>query len=139
MTIGDTIRDIIADKSDYFAKFIKFGIVGFSGVAVDFSITYLLKEKANCQKYLANTVGFVVAASYNYLLNRIWTFNSHNQYVLTEYMSFMVVSMVGLSINTVTLWLLVRKDKNFYLAKLFAIAVTMAWNFTANLLFTFRG
>jgi len=138
VTIADIFASVVVDNSAHLLKFLKFGVVGLSGVAVDFAVTYILKEKANCQKYLANAAGFFVAASSNYLLNRIWTFNSHNQYVFKEYMLFMVVSIIGLAINTVTLWFLVNRNKNFYLAKLFAIGVTMVWNFTANLLFTFR-
>jgi putative flippase GtrA len=59
------------------AKFIKFCIVGFSGVFVDFGITWLAKERLRANKYLANSIGFICAASSNYLLNRNWTFKSH--------------------------------------------------------------
>ena len=54
------------------AEFIKFCVVGGSGVGVDFGITYLLKEKARINKYIANSAGFVCAATTNYILNRIW-------------------------------------------------------------------
>ena len=39
------------------AEFIKFCVVGGSGVGVDFGITYLLKEKARINKYIANSAG----------------------------------------------------------------------------------
>ena len=48
-------------------KFFKFVIVGFSGLIVDFSITFLLKEKLKIHRYLSNSAGFTVAASTNYL------------------------------------------------------------------------
>lgn len=59
-------------------KFIKFGVVGFSGVAIDFGFTYLFKEKLKVQKFAANALGFMIAASSNYFFNRIWTFKSDN-------------------------------------------------------------
>ena len=59
-------------------KFLKFGIVGLSGLIVDFSITILLKEKLKIHRYISNSAGFTIAASSNYLLNRIWTFESNN-------------------------------------------------------------
>lgn len=119
-------------------KFLKFGIVGFSGVVVDFSVTWLCKEKARLNKFLANSLGFATAASTNYLLNRLWTFQSHNQQVLGEYIGFIMVSVVGLAINNTFLWYLHEKRcLNFYLAKLFAIGITTVWNFLVNYFFVF--
>lgn len=119
-------------------KFIKFGIVGFSGVLVDFGFTYISKEWFKIQKYLANAIGFTLAASSNYFLNRWWTFHSQNPAIATEYSRFLFVSLIGLGINTLVLWLLVSRGKyNFYLAKLFAIAVVTIWNFIVNLNYTF--
>lgn len=121
------------------AKFVKFGIVGFSGLFVDFGMTYLFKEKLGVQKYLSNAIGLLTAASSNYVLNRVWTFESNNPNVALEYTEFVLISLVGLAINTLILWFLVTKFRmNFYLGKAIAIVVVMIWNFVANLLFTFR-
>lgn len=123
---------------DFLVKFIRFGTVGLTGVGVDFGVTWLLKEKARFNKYLANACGFLVAASSNYYLNRIWTFHSNNPDIATEYSSFLFVSLIGLLINSAVLWFLVSKLKwKFYFSKLFAIGVATLWNFFANLLFTF--
>jgi len=119
-------------------KFIKFGVVGFSGLLIDFGITYLLKEVFKIQKFLANAIGFLTAASSNYVLNRIWTFQSTNPDVAVEFGKFFFVSVVGLGINSLVLWVLNAKFKlNFYFAKLLAIIVTTFWNFIANYLYTF--
>ena len=119
-------------------KFIKFCTVGRSGVIVDFSLTYLCKEKFRLNKYLSNSIGFMIAASSNYILNRIWTFDSINQDIKTEYLSFIFVSTVGLLINNLTLWVVHKKMKiNFYLSKIGAIGVVTIWNFLANYSFTF--
>jgi len=123
----------------FFLKLIKFGVVGFSGVVVDFSITYLLKEKLKVQKYVSNACGFIIAASSNYILNRIWTFHSNNPAVLMEFSKFMLISILGLGINSLILWVLVSRFKmNFYVSKLFAIGVVTLWNFIANVIFTFH-
>lgn len=125
------------DKA-FFIKFLKFGIVGGSGVIVDFFFTWLAKEKFKVQKYLANAIGFTIAATTNWFLNRIWTFNSHNPEILIEYSQFILVSLIGLAINSAVLWFLTDKMKiNFYISKLGAIAVTTVWNFFANYLYTF--
>jgi len=121
------------------SKFIKFGVVGFSGLFIDFGITYVSKEKLRVTKYLANAIGFISAATSNYFLNRVWTFESHNPEMMMEYSQFILISLIGLGINTMILWLLVSRFKmNFYLAKVFAIAVVTVWNFFANLFITFN-
>ncbi len=123
----------------FILKFLKFGAVGFSGVFVDFGVTYLFKEIIKINKYVSNAIGFICAATSNYILNRIWTFQSDNANVATEYGKFMLVSAIGLGINSLTLYLLTDKLKwNFYLSKIFAIGMATLWNFFANLLFTFR-
>lgn len=120
-------------------KLLKFCVVGFSGMCLDFGITWLLKEKAKVNKYLANSTGFILAATSNYFFNRIWTFHSHNQQVITEYFSFITISLLGLGLSNLIIYLLTEKLKlNFYLSKLFAIAVVTIWNFVMNYLVTFK-
>lgn len=119
-------------------KFLKFGVVGASGVVVDFGFTYLFKEIIRIQKYVANAIGFTIAASTNYFLNRWWTFHSNNPDIGIEYSRFLFISILGLGINTLVIWLLVsRYNRNFYVSKLIAIGVVTVWNFFLNLMFTF--
>lgn len=126
-------------SAEFFIKFIKFGVVGASGLIVDFGFTALFKEILKVQKYVANAIGFTLAATSNYFLNRIWTFESKNPQIVLEYSEFLVISIIGLGINTFILYMLVKKGKmNFYVAKIFAIAVVTIWNFFANALFTFK-
>ncbi len=123
----------------FLLKFLKFGVVGFSGVFVDFGITYLCKEKLRIPKYVANAIGFTTAATSNYYLNRIWTFNSTNPEVVVEFTEFFLISLIGLVLNTFILWLLVSRFKlNFYFAKIFAIGAVTIWNFLANAMITFN-
>ncbi len=119
-------------------RFLKFGIVGLSGLVIDFSITILLKEKLKIHRYIASSTGFIIAASTNYFLNRIWTFESSDPRILMQYGSFVIISVIGLGINNLFLYLF-EKKLPFYVAKLFAIGVTMIWNFLANNYITFNG
>ena len=122
----------------FLVKFFKFGIVGFSGVFIDFGTTYICKEWLKIQKYVANSIGFTVAATSNYILNRTWTFKSQDPDIATEYTEFLVISLVGLGIANLIVWLVHSRFKqNFYLSKLFAIGVVTVWNFFANYYITF--
>ncbi|MGQ1784967.1 MULTISPECIES: GtrA family protein [unclassified Saccharicrinis] len=111
--------------------------MGFSGLLVDFGLTFFIKEKLKVHRYIANSVGFIAAASSNYYLNRWYTFQSKNEEILTEYSSFFIISLIGLAINNLILSLL-EKKMNFYAAKIGAIVLTTCWNFLANYYITFQ-
>lgn len=100
-------------------------------MVVDFSITILLKEKLKVHRYISSSAGFTLAASSNYLFNRLWTFESNNPKVLIEYGTFILISLIGLIINNLFLYLFEKKLR-FYFAKFLAIMVTSLWNFIAN-------
>ncbi len=127
-------------NNDLFWKFLKFGVVGFSGVFVDFGVTWLCKEKLRLNQYVANSIGFLCAVVSNYILNRIWTFQSQDPAVATQFSKFLLASLIGLALNNGIIYLLNERLRlNFYVAKLIATAVVTIWNFWANYTFTFTG
>ena len=119
-------------------KFIKFCVIGFTGMIIDFGTTWILKEVKRVNKYFANSGGFILAATSNYIWNRIWTFQSVSPKIAAEYFSFLLISAAGLAINNFVIFILNDKLRlNFYLSKLFAIGITTIWNFVMNYLITF--
>jgi putative flippase GtrA len=120
-------------------RLLKFGVVGLSGMAIDFSITWLCKEKFRLNRYLSNSLGFCCAVTTNFLLNRYWTFESNTQPFNGQFARFLLVSLTGLLINNLLLYLLVKQIKiNFYFLKLIVIGLVFFWNYFANFLFTFN-
>lgn len=132
------------DLKPLIVKFLKFGIVGASGMVVHFAVLYFFRETVGLNDFVANTLGFVTAATTNYILNRIWTFRSHEKQVTVEYLKFILVSVIGLGINNGTLWLGGKLlpdwnlDWRFYILWVIAVGVTTLWNFFGNMLFTFK-
>lgn len=126
------------ELTDLALKFIRFCVVGLTGMAIDYGITYLGKEKLKANKYLANGFGFLLAATCNFFLNKIWTFHDSNPEELVQYSKYLGFAVVGLGINTLIIYLLINKrNMNFYWAKLIAIGVVVLWNFITNYNFTF--
>lgn len=120
-------------------RLIKFCVVGCSGMIVDFFFTWLCKEKFKWNKYISNSIGFILAATNNYVWNRIWTFQSQNLEVAREYISFIVISLIGLGLNNLIIYLVHEKlHFNFYLSKIIAIGCVTLWNFSLNYVFTFH-
>lgn len=120
-------------------RFLKFGLVGLSGMAIDFSVTWVCKEKFKLNKYASNSLGFCCAVINNFFLNRYWTFNNNDQPFAAQFARFMLVSISGLLINNLLLYLLLKYSKNnFYFLKLVVIGLVFFWNYFANFLFTFN-
>jgi putative flippase GtrA len=120
-------------------QFIKFGMVGLSGMVVDFGSTWLLKEKAKVHPYLANSLGFCLAVINNFTWNKYWTFQDHSTAITEQFTWFAGISLVGLILNNLVIYLMTNwKHWNFYMAKIIATAVVMSWNFLANYQFTFQ-
>lgn len=129
------------------SQFIKFAFVGATGTVVDFGSTWVVKEKMHQNKYLANSAGFLIAATTNFILNRLWTFHSTNPDVAGEYFQFMIIALVGLSINNGVIYFFSQKwaDRlfrcvsayRFYVSKLIATGIVVLWNFFMNYFFTF--
>lgn len=131
---------MIQDKlhPDFFEKFLKFGVVGFSGIFVDFGVTYVLKEKLRIHKYVANSLGFIVATISNYLLNRYWTFNTGQSAQFLQFGKFLGIAIIGLVFNNLIIYIFNDRLKiNFYVSKVFAIGIVSIWNFFGNYLYTF--
>jgi putative flippase GtrA len=121
-----------------FFKFLKFGAVGFSGLLLDFGATYLAKDVLKWNKYIANSLGFILASISNYYLNRIWTFHSADPEIGWQFSKFLVVALVGLLINNGIVYLLTERFRiNFYIAKFGAIVIVFFWNFFVNYIYTF--
>tara|TARA_X000000368_G_scaffold293243_1_gene233190 strand:+ start:320 stop:694 length:375 start_codon:yes stop_codon:yes gene_type:complete len=120
-------------------KFLKFLLVGFSGMILDFSMTYFIKERLLLNKYFANSMGFSIAAISNFMLNKYYTFNSTNPEFLQEFYWFIAISIISLFIYNGVLWFGINKlNMKFYFSKMLGIFFITFWNFFAHLLITFQ-
>jgi putative flippase GtrA len=120
-------------------RLLRFGVVGCSGIIIDFFITWLLKEKIKLNRFIASAAGFVVTVFSNYIFNRFWTFNSTQPNIGTQFVLFLLISLIGLLLNPgIVYWLHKKNHWHFYLSKLTAIALLFCWNFAVNSLITFH-
>jgi len=60
-------------------RFLKFVVVGATGVAVNFGILYLLTDKIHFWYLASATLAVLIAASTNYLQNHYWTFKEKRE------------------------------------------------------------
>jgi dolichol-phosphate mannosyltransferase len=128
-------------------RFLRFGLVGLSGVFVDMTIFYLLGDKTTLHWDLS--LSKVIAAEFaifnNFLWNDIWTFRDISTHQIgwsrriKRFVKFNLVCLLGVAMNVGILNILVTFLKvNPYLANLIAIALVTIWNFWINLKLSWR-
>jgi dolichol-phosphate mannosyltransferase len=126
-------------------KFLRFGIVGFSGVFVDMGVFYLLRTVLGLGLTRSNIISGEVAILSNFLWNDLWTFGNiskhqpGNRQRLKRLLKFNTICLMGLILNALLVSLLFDVFKmNEYLAKLIAIAAVTLWNFWINMKLSWR-
>ncbi len=81
-----------------FLQFLRFGVVGASGIFVDAGMVYGLRGLVGL--YWAGALAYPVAASSNWGLNRLWTFKGPSQHAAhVQWLRFLAVSLVGFALN----------------------------------------
>jgi dolichol-phosphate mannosyltransferase len=128
-------------------RFIRFSLVGFSGVFVDMAIFYLLSDPSTLAWGLTRSkiIAAEVAIINNFLWNDRWTFGDiaigQNQWQqrLKRFLKFNLICLAGLILNVLLLnffFNILNIDR--YLANLIAIAIVTVWNFWMNFKLSWR-
>lgn len=119
-------------------QFVKFCLVGGSGVLVNTALLYFLHEWLNIRLLFASPIAVEAAVINNFFWNSQWTFRSASA-DLRRLAKFNLVSLGGLAITTGGLYYLTEAHKLHYLiANLIAIGVATIWNFGINFVWTWR-
>ena len=126
-------------------RFIRFGVVGFSGVFVDLGIFYVLRTLLGLGLTRSAILSSEVAIINNFLWNDLWTFGDISSRQrgwrkrIKRLLKFNIVCLSGLILNVLLVNLLFNVlGMNEYLAKLIAIAAVTFWNFWFNLKLSWR-
>ena len=105
------------------AQFMKFGVVGVIAFFIDFGVMVFLTEVFGMNPILSAAISFVVSVVFNYV-------HKEELSKRTEFIIFVILSVIGLGINELVMWvgvdLLVW---NYMFVKICATAIVMFWNF----------
>lgn len=145
----DYIRHLIRLRLSLwqFDRFVRFGIVGFSGVFVDMGFLYLLSDPSTLALPLTRSkiIAAELAIINNFLWNDAWTFRDISRtqqgkkQKLKRFLKFNLVCLAGLILNVLLLNIFFNLfGLNRYLANLGAIALVTVWNFWLNLKLSWR-
>ncbi|MDF5708373.1 MAG: glycosyltransferase [Nostoc sp. S4] len=130
-----------------FGRFMRFGLVGLSGVFVDMAVLYLLSDPTTLAWPLTRSkiIAGEIAILNNFFWNDAWTFAdvSARQQEWHQrgkrFLKFNTICLAGLVLNVLVLNLVFNfLIPNRYIANLIAIAVATIWNFWVNIKLSWR-
>ena len=112
-------------------QIMKFGIVGVLCFAIDYGLMIFLTEVFGISYLISSGISFSVSVIVNYKLSLKFVFKTdENRNKIIEFIIFVVLSVIGLGINQVLMWICVDKLHIFYMiSKIGVTAVVMVYNF----------
>lgn len=119
------------------SQILKFGVVGGIAFVIDYSLLFMLTEFLHIHYLASGMVSFSASVIFNYILSIIWVFEvKKKRDEKKEFVVFIVLSIIGLGINQLIMWVLVDGLKLYYmLAKVAATAIVMVYNFITRKFF----
>jgi putative flippase GtrA len=114
-----------------------FAGLGVIGTLGHYTVLVVLVQFWAVDPVFASSLGFVVGAVINYILNYHFTFQSQKRHseALTK---FLIVAIIGAGINGFIMYIGVENTRiNYMIIQLFATLVVLLWNFIVNRLWTF--
>lgn len=118
-------------------QILKFGVVGGTAFLIDYGLLFLLTEFAGIHYLISGTISFAASVIYNYILSVVWVFDPVGERSKAKDMAvFLILSVIGLGINQVIMWILVELFGVYYmLSKIAATAIVMVYNFITRKIF----
>ena len=123
------------------AQIMKFGVVGIIAFVIDYGLLIFLTEVFGIDYLVSATISFTVSVVFNYLASMRYVF-AHREGLSRrrEFAIFVVLSIIGLVINNVCLWLGVDLlGIDYRISKIVVTAIVMVWNFVTRKLFLDAG
>ncbi len=120
-----------------FTQLMKFGIVGVIAFFIDYGVMVLLTEVFSVHYLLSALISFTLSVIFNYLASMRFVFKGRQDLSKAkEFMIFIILSVVGLGINELFMWIMVDRMHIFYMiSKIFVTAIVMVWNFVTRKIF----
>lgn len=118
-------------------QFCKFGLVGTLCFCIDYGLMVLLTEADVLGYFPASAISFVISVIVNYILSMRFVFKGKDELSKVQEMAiFVALSLVGLALNQMIMWIAVEFFQMFYaVAKIFSAMLVTTYNFVSRKLF----
>lgn len=123
------------------AQLMKFGVVGGIAFLIDYGLMVALTELCGINYLISATISFTVSVVFNYFASMRYVFrHKEGMSRRREFIIFVVLSIIGLGINNILMWLGTSLLGITYLiTKIFATAAVTIYNFITRKIFLDAG
>jgi putative flippase GtrA len=128
-------------KTTLLQQIIRFGFVGGGAFVIDYGVMIFLTEVVGIYYLMSSAISFTVSVIFNYIMSVKWVFNvTEDRSQAQDFTIFIVLSVIGLGINQLIMWLAADKLQIYYMiSKIGATAVVMVYNFVTRKIFLENG
>lgn len=149
-SIGAKVAFFLGRFWSVFFQFIKFMEIGVLNTLIDVGtlngLSALTGFTVPPQLLILNAISFCLAVTNSYFWNKSWTFDRGAKMVQKEFYLFIIVSLIGLLINSLIVFLgtiflakiAISEGALINIVKLLATFIVMIWNFVGYKIFVFR-
>ena len=121
-------------------QFCKFGLVGTLCFCIDYGLMILLTERTGLHYFTSSAISFTVSVVVNYILGELTGQGRRLEQALAagpqEMAIFVALSLVGLALNQMIMWIAVELFRIFYaVAKILSTMLVTTYNFISRKLF----
>ena len=118
-------------------RFLRYSLVGAIGTVAHYALLVVLVQAGGVSPVPASTLGAIVGAIVNYVLNHRYTFASRRRH-RESLPRFMAIAAAGTAVNAALLAVLVNSLGVYYLAaQVVATLAVLALTYLANRAWTF--
>lgn len=111
------------------AQLKRYLVTGFSTAALEISLLWFFKSILRFDEIMANTFALTIVFWFNFLLNRLWSFQSKEK-LSRQLMVYGPLFLFNLGASNLMMYYAVKViGIHFLIAKVIAIGVIVTWNF----------
>lgn len=129
------LNKLFLNKTDnFFLQFFRYIFVGGTSFLIHFFSFYIFTNICGIYYLISGILAFLIAVIVNYLLSTKWVFNQYNiENRVIEFNLFLIISMIGLVINEIVLYIFTDLvGVNHLISLIIAACVAWLWNFVAR-------
>ena len=90
-------------------QFCRFGLVGLLCFTIDYGLLILMTESGLYTYFIASAISYTVSVIVNYILSMRFVFTGkEDMHKLVELIIFLILSMVGLGLTQLIMWITVE-------------------------------
>lgn len=119
------------------AQFMKFGVVGVIAFFIDYGVMIFLTEVFGVPYLISTTISFIVSVMFNYFASMRYVFaRREGMSRRREFIIFLALSVAGLGINDLCMWLMVDFGHiDYRISKIVVTVIVAVWNFVTRKIF----